>query len=95
MIRAPYVTASDAELIVWSSQGDRSAFDEIATRYGPFALRVASRLLTEREAAEDAAQEGLVRAWEQEPAGSIPNGPAFPPGSIGSWSISASTSAAR
>jgi len=52
-------------LIEWSGTGDRQAFDEIVRRYGPFALRIASRLLSNAAAAEDVAQEAMVRAWAQ------------------------------
>jgi RNA polymerase sigma-70 factor (ECF subfamily) len=52
-------------LIRWSAEGDRRAFDEIVTRHGPFALRVAARLVADRSVAEDVAQEAMVRAWAQ------------------------------
>lgn len=60
-----YRDQDDGVLIEWSAQGDRQAFDEIVRRYGPFALRVASRLLSSTAAAEDVAQEAMVRAWAQ------------------------------
>jgi RNA polymerase sigma-70 factor, ECF subfamily len=58
-----YTDAPDPELISWSASGDRRAFDEIVTRYGPFALRLAARLIPDPSAAEDLAQEAMVRAW--------------------------------
>jgi len=61
----PYGSASDPELVAWSADGDRRAFDAIVVRHGPFALRVAMRLLHDTATAEDVVQEALVRAWFQ------------------------------
>ncbi|NDU85234.1 MAG: sigma-70 family RNA polymerase sigma factor [Ferrovum sp.] len=58
-----YSDALDADLITWSTLGDRRAFDEIVARHGSFALRAASRFTSDRAAAEDVAQEAMVRAW--------------------------------
>jgi RNA polymerase sigma-70 factor (ECF subfamily) len=58
-----YAEAPDAELIAWSADGDRRAFDEIMTRHGPFALRVAARLVPDAAIADELIQEALVRAW--------------------------------
>jgi RNA polymerase sigma-70 factor (ECF subfamily) len=63
--RRSYPDAGDAALIAWSAEGDRRAFDEIVTRHGPFALRVAARLVPEPAIAEDLVQEAMVRAWSQ------------------------------
>lgn len=60
-----YAEAPDAELVAWSAGGDRRAFDEIVIRHGPFALRVASRLIPDPSTAEDLVQEAMVRAWER------------------------------
>jgi RNA polymerase sigma-70 factor, ECF subfamily len=60
-----YAAAPDAELISWSAHGDRRAFDEIVTRHGPFALRVALRLVPDASLAEELVQEAMVRAWSQ------------------------------
>jgi RNA polymerase sigma-70 factor, ECF subfamily len=60
-----YGAASDAELLSWSAGGDRRAFDTIVTRHGPFALRVATRLVPDPLVAEDVVQEAMVRAWSQ------------------------------
>ena len=57
--------ASDEDLIAWSADGDRRAFDEIVTRHGPFALRVALRLVPNASVAEELVQEAMVRAWTQ------------------------------
>ena len=61
----PYGEASDPELLRWSAIGDRRAFGEVVTRHGPFALRVAARLVADTHAAEDLVQEAMVRAWTQ------------------------------
>ncbi len=61
----PYGQAEDPELVSWAADGDRRAFDEIVRRHGPFALRVASRLVFDTAAAEDVVQEAMVRAWTQ------------------------------
>jgi RNA polymerase sigma-70 factor, ECF subfamily len=57
--------ASDEELVSWSASGNKRAFDEIVTRHGPFALRVAARLVPDMLVAEDLVQEAMVRAWSQ------------------------------
>jgi len=60
-----YEEASDPDLLHWSAGGDRRAFGEVVTRHGPFALRVAARLVADTHAAEDLVQEAMVRAWSQ------------------------------
>jgi RNA polymerase sigma-70 factor (ECF subfamily) len=60
-----YPSAGDGELMAWSRHGDRRAFDEIVLRHGPFALRVARRLVPDQAMAEDIVQEAMVRAWSQ------------------------------
>jgi RNA polymerase sigma-70 factor (ECF subfamily) len=60
-----YGSAPDTELISWSAGGDRRAFDQIVSRHGPFALRVALRLVADPLVAEDVVQEAMVRAWSQ------------------------------
>ena len=64
-VKPAYPAAPDAELIAWSAAGDRRAFDEIVTRHGQFALRVALRLVANAAVAEELAQESFLRAWEQ------------------------------
>lgn len=54
-----------AELLARSAHGDRRAFDEIVTRYGPVALRLAARMAPDRQSAEDIAQEAMVRVWRR------------------------------
>ena len=60
-----YAEVADEELVSWSAGGDRRAFDEIVGRHGPFALRVAARIIPDRTAAEDIVQDAMVRAWNQ------------------------------
>ncbi len=60
-----YTEASDEELARWSANGDRRAFDEIVVRHGPVTLRLALRMIDDRLAAEDAAQDALVKIWNQ------------------------------
>jgi RNA polymerase sigma-70 factor, ECF subfamily len=60
-----YSDAADADLMTWSAAGDQRAFDEIVTRHGPFALRVARRLIPDAAVAEDVVQEAMIRAWSQ------------------------------
>ena len=55
----------DPELLAWAADGDKGAFDEIVKRHGPFALRVASRLVCDPTTAEDIVQDAMVRAWAQ------------------------------
>jgi RNA polymerase sigma-70 factor (ECF subfamily) len=51
--------------VSWSAAGDPRAFDEIVSRHGLFALRVAARVIPDRTAAEDIVQEAMIRAWNQ------------------------------
>lgn len=60
-----YESARDEDLIAWSADGDRRAFDEIVVRHGRFALRVAMRLIADPQTAEDIVQDAMVRAWSQ------------------------------
>jgi RNA polymerase sigma-70 factor (ECF subfamily) len=60
-----YSDGPDEQLLAWAAGGDRRAFDEIVVRHGPFALRVAARLVCDRSLAEDLVQEAFVRAWAQ------------------------------
>src|SRR5690349_8739430 len=55
----------DAELLARSARGDRRAFDRIVARYGPVALRLAARIVPDRQSAEDIAQEAMVRIWHR------------------------------
>ena len=66
MDRSPGVEGvTDEHLVARSAGGDRTAFDELVVRHGPYALRVAARLLRDTALAEDVAQEAFVRCWSQ------------------------------
>jgi RNA polymerase sigma-70 factor (ECF subfamily) len=54
---------TDAELVSLARDGDREAFGELVTRYGPAARRVARAVLRHPEDADDAAQDGFFSAW--------------------------------
>jgi RNA polymerase sigma-70 factor (ECF subfamily) len=58
-----YAVAPDEELMRLSAAGDTCAFEEIVVRHGPFALRVAARMLSDQPLAQDVVQEAMVRAW--------------------------------
>ncbi len=60
-----YQDAPDTQLLSWSADGDRQAFDTIVMRHGGFALRIARRLVAEPAVAEDVVQEAMMRAWSQ------------------------------
>ena len=55
--------ASDQDLLGRAAQGDRAAFDVLAGRYLLRLRRAASRVLDDPAAAEDVAQDALLRAW--------------------------------
>jgi RNA polymerase sigma-70 factor (ECF subfamily) len=66
MHRSPDLAdANDEQLVTLSAGGDRRAFDELVVRHGPYALRIAVRLLRDTALAEDLAQEAFVRCWSQ------------------------------
>lgn len=54
---------TDEQLMALSAAGDRPAFDVLAGRYMLRLRRAAMRVLPEPAAAEDAAQDALLRAW--------------------------------
>ncbi|MDB5370770.1 MAG: polymerase subunit sigma-70 [Roseomonas sp.] len=56
--------AADEVLIVWSAAGDRLAFDQLALRHLPRLYRLAHRITHDAAAAEDVAQEAMLRAWQ-------------------------------
>lgn len=55
--------ASDEDLMARSAAGERQAFDTLAARYVLRLRRAAMRILPDPAAAEDAAQDALLRAW--------------------------------
>ena len=54
---------TDAELMALAAAGDRVAFDTLASRYLLRLRRAALRVLGDPAAAEDVAQDALLRAW--------------------------------
>lgn len=54
---------TDEDLMARSAAGERPAFDVLAGRYMLRLRRAAMRVLAEPAAAEDAAQDALLRAW--------------------------------
>jgi RNA polymerase sigma-70 factor (ECF subfamily) len=55
--------ATDEDLMARSAAGERQAFDALAARYMLRLRRAALRVLSDPAAAEDAAQDALLRAW--------------------------------
>ena len=61
---APLSTDHDEQRLVERAQaGDRDAFGALALRYAPRLQRTIFRITQDRDAAEDAVQEALTRAW--------------------------------
>lgn len=58
---------SDAALARIAQSGDRAAFDQLGARYRPALVALAFMRTSDREEAEDLAQEALARAWEHLP----------------------------
>jgi len=59
---------ADADVVALLSQGQaEAAFDVLAGRYSPKVYRLCFALLRNSEAAQDAAQESLVRVWRALP----------------------------
>jgi RNA polymerase sigma-70 factor (ECF subfamily) len=56
---------SDAALLARTAEGDRAAFEQLATRYLPRLYRAALRLLDDPAEAEDVAQETMLRVWQR------------------------------
>lgn len=56
--------ANDETLIAWAAAGDRLAFDQLSLRHLPRLYRLAHRVTGDAAAAEDVAQEAMLRAWQ-------------------------------
>jgi RNA polymerase sigma-70 factor, ECF subfamily len=56
-------TLDDERLVVLAQGGDRSAFDVLAERHSTRLRRVLFRITRDCDAAYDAVQEALIRAW--------------------------------
>jgi RNA polymerase sigma-70 factor (ECF subfamily) len=59
---------SDRDLVARAQSGDRDSFEEIVRRETPPVYRLLVRMLGDRAAAEDVAQESFVRAWRALPS---------------------------
>ncbi len=59
------VDRSDAELVSRAQRGDQSALELLVRRHKDTVLTVAYRIVGQRDAAEDVAQEALLRACRQ------------------------------
>ena len=62
--RMPYRTLDDEHLVVRAQGGDSLAFDQLAERHSVRLRRVLFGITRDCDAAYDAVQEALVRAWK-------------------------------
>lgn len=60
---SPQVIPSDADLVVRARAGDREAFAHLVARYRDRFVRYARHMLGNREDAEEAVQDALIRAY--------------------------------
>lgn len=63
--RPAHVIEEDAALAVALGEGDEGAVRELVRRYGGLVFTVAYRVLDDRDAAEDVAQQTFVQAWRR------------------------------
>ena len=56
-------TEDDATLVLRARRGDKDAFRILVDRYEPMALRIAGRMVANREVARELAQEALLNAY--------------------------------
>ena len=66
--RAPGVSAEESEWIARARAGDAVAFRRLVERHKDHAYGLALRMIGSAEEAEEAAQDGFVRAWRALPA---------------------------
>lgn len=71
------VSGQDAELVARARQGDLDAFERLVARHRTRVARIARQIVGDREAAQDIAQEALVRAFRALP--SLRDGERFGP----------------
>jgi RNA polymerase sigma-70 factor, ECF subfamily len=57
-------TAPDEALLSWAAAGDRLAFDQLSLRHLPRLYQLAHRITGDGAAAEDVAQEAMLRVWQ-------------------------------
>ncbi len=67
MMTVPLTDMTDADLLRAYANGTGAAAEELARRLLPGALAQATRMLADRAAAEDVAQDALMRLWRQAP----------------------------
>src|SRR5258708_6755301 len=73
----------DSELITRAQRGDAAAYEEIVQRYQQVAFRTAYVITGSAADAEDAAQEGFIKAYRALRAAGAPARRALPPGGCG------------
>jgi RNA polymerase sigma-70 factor (ECF subfamily) len=81
---------SESELVARARGGDIHAYEELVRRYQDVAFRVAYSILRSAEDAEDAAQEGFVRAYRALASGRFREGALVRP-----WLLTIVANAAR
>src|SRR5438132_3908754 len=74
--------ADDPDLITRAQRGDKAAYEEIVQRYQQIAFRTAYVVTGSAADAEDAAQEGFMKAFRR--LTDSARGPTFGPGCCGS-----------
>ena len=62
------LTAEQRELVARALRGDADAFDDIFERYSGLMLRTAYGIVKDRDIAEDAVQNALIKAWQYLPS---------------------------
>lgn len=58
------MSASDQELVAAAQQGDEAAFATLVNRYGTRIRHILARITADEDAAQDAMQDALLRAWK-------------------------------
>jgi RNA polymerase sigma factor (sigma-70 family) len=71
------VGRADAELVAWSTAGDRAAFGELVRRHGAAIRAFLRRMGADAALADDLAQDAFVAAFQK--IGSLQDGAAFAP----------------
>mgnify|MGYP002776997659 CR=1 FL=1 len=54
---------SDLELVLLSQQGDKAAFSQLVSRYQPMAHRLAIRIVSDRDLAQELVQDAMLQAY--------------------------------
>jgi RNA polymerase sigma-70 factor (ECF subfamily) len=60
----PHHDLDDERLVQLAREGDRAAFDQLAARHSTSLRRILYRITRDCDAAYDAVQEALIRAWK-------------------------------